>query len=516
MATTLAGEFESGLSGHGGHGLAQVEAISSKVVDNLASLGITDTEQLIAAVAVEGIRSELAKHLKITQKDLDAMADEAEKAVSPSLVNTLKTPAEADLSLGALEPTPEMMAETEAISMMVSDEEAVALPGAVSWVKKMPKIRDQAARGTCVAFALSALHEFYRKAQNNVQDFSEQHLYYETKRIDGHPNACGTWQSKAVQVLAQRGQCRENVWTYNPNPPCNNHGTMPSNARADAANFKFQTEAVNPKDVNGIKTVLASGWLVTFSIPVFNSWFQSAETRRTGRITMPIGNESSIGGHAMCFIGYQDDSTAPGGGYFILRNSWGEKWASESPYGVGNGTIPYQYIVNHNWESYTTLPEHLVNVTYDLDVEFHGSGGECWVKFPFFRISNLHPSRAVRINRLLLRSWKGEQVIDEFELRLDPGGILEPGQPSRELLLEGLRLKANGSRRRWSYRVTWNYSYTWWQRATAEAVTAPGLVEATGEKMAEGSDDKLRPYDDLSTGRTITIDTGGDVNIIIR
>lgn len=357
MANKLAGEFESGLSGYGGRQLAQVEDISSTVADGLAALGITDSEQLVAVASVEGTRSQLAKHLKISRKELDTMVNEAEKAIPSSLVSMLETPGEADLNLGALEPTPEMMSQVMAIPMMALEEEPVALPSSVNWAKRMPPTRNQAGRGTCVAFALAALHEFYRQAQNDPQDFSEQHLYYETKLIDGAPNSCGTWQSKAVQALADRGQCRENVWPYNPNPPCNNHGTMPSNARTDAAPFGFQTQALNPRDVNGIKAALSRGTVVTFSVPVLNSWYHSADTRRTGRITMPIGNEPRVGGHAMCFIGYQDDPAAPGGGYFMLRNSWGTGWGSQCPYGAGNGTIPYQYIAEHNWEAYTYSPE---------------------------------------------------------------------------------------------------------------------------------------------------------------
>ena len=69
---------------------------------------------------------------------------------------------------------------------------------------------------------------------------------------------------------------------------------------------------------------------------------------------MRLGTEPVAGGHAMCLIGYQDDATAPGGGFFILRNSWGPSWGSTCPYGAGNGTIPYAYLANDGWEAVTT------------------------------------------------------------------------------------------------------------------------------------------------------------------
>jgi hypothetical protein len=66
---------------------------------------------------------------------------------------------------------------------------------------------------------------------------------------------------------------------------------------------------------------LASECVVAFSIPVYNSWYRSAYTAQTGRITMRLGSEPP-GGHAICLVGYQDNPTWPGGGYFILRDSW--------------------------------------------------------------------------------------------------------------------------------------------------------------------------------------------------
>src|SRR6185436_12334119 len=76
-------------------------------------------------------------------------------------------------------------------------------------------------------------------------------------------------------------------------------------------------------------------------------------TRRSGQITMPLAGEAQVGGHAVCLVGFQDQASAPGGGYFILRNSWGTTWGSLNPYGAGYGIIPYKYISTLNWEAYT-------------------------------------------------------------------------------------------------------------------------------------------------------------------
>ena len=49
-------------------------------------------------------------------------------------------------------------------------------------------------------------------------------------------------------------------------------------------------------------------------------------------------NGKSIGGHAMLIVGYNDDKQ-----WFIVRNSWGNKWADN-----GYCYIPYDYIIDPN------------------------------------------------------------------------------------------------------------------------------------------------------------------------
>jgi C1A family cysteine protease len=257
--------------------------------------------------------------------------------------------------MGVLPPTPDILAAAEDSARAVEAEvEAVELPAAINLIPFMSPIRNQAARGTCVSFALTALNEYILRRRGFIRDLSEQHLYYEIKLIDGAPAGCGTWQVRAVNALRVRGQCREQLWPYNPNPPCNNHGPRPFLARTDGLNYRLNTIAVSPRNVLSYKTHMSKQRPVTLSIPVYDSWYQSAETRRSGRITMRIGNEPAVGGHAVCLVGYQDTPNSPGGGFFIVRNSW-VPWATQSPYGAGYGTIPYQYITNDGWEAFTAV-----------------------------------------------------------------------------------------------------------------------------------------------------------------
>jgi hypothetical protein len=351
----------TGFSAFGGHLLAPeqggiLEASYSTSAAALASLGIEDAEQLIAVHAIPEVREELQSSLGLDATELEALVRQIQRDLPPDRVAAMAATSQPEFGLGVLPPTESMLAAAETSAKEVAAEAAVvALPVSVNLIPWMSPIRSQGPRGTCVSFALTALNEYIRRRRGLVRDLSEQHLYYEIKLIDGAPAACGTWQVKAVIALLNRGECREVVWPYNPNLPCNNHGARPPGARPDGLNYRLQTLAVPARNAPAYRTHMSKQRPVTVSIPVYNSWYQSAATRLTGRITMRIGSEPVIGGHAVCLVGYQDSASSPGGGYFIVRNSWGTTWASASPYGRGYGTIPYAYITNDAMEAFTAV-----------------------------------------------------------------------------------------------------------------------------------------------------------------
>ena len=171
-------------------------------------------------------------------------------------------------------------------------------------------------------------------------------------------------------MLRRFGQCLESTDEYNPGTSeadTNVFRPRPPGSDEEAAKYKLATRMLNPNDAPGIRAALAGGSPVPVSFPVYNSWFQAPDTIRTGRITMPIDGEPQVGGHAVCLVGYKDDANMPGGGYFILRNSWQRVglelggvassvlWAQESQYGTGYGTMPYAYMTKLGQEAYALV-----------------------------------------------------------------------------------------------------------------------------------------------------------------
>lgn len=337
-------------------GLASADFVAVKPdsVTRLRDFGVEDCEQLVALRNLPGIPGRLQKWLGLKKRDLDAVFDAAQEQLPAARAELLRSPAPRDLGFGLRMPSDAIRAEARLIARApaVPAAEVGALPEAVNLISFMPPIRNQGGRPTCAAFALTALNEYVRRQESLDVDLSEQHLYYEAKLIDGDPNGCGTYLAKAVTALRDGGQCRESIWPYDPTLPCNDQGTLPPTATADGLNYRLQTFAVDEQSVPAYKAQLVRAWPVAMAIPTYDSWYLSNEVRRSGRITMRVGDEAQADGHALVVVGYQDSDSSPGGGYFLVRNSWGTAWAYESPYGPGYGTIPYKYIADDAWEAY--------------------------------------------------------------------------------------------------------------------------------------------------------------------
>jgi C1A family cysteine protease len=58
---------------------------------------------------------------------------------------------------------------------------------------------------------------------------------------------------------------------------------------------------------------------------------------------MPAAGENVLGGHAVFCAGYQSDATVPGGGSFIIKNSWGTGWGD-----AGYFYMPFAFVTPQN------------------------------------------------------------------------------------------------------------------------------------------------------------------------
>jgi hypothetical protein len=226
-------------------------------------------------------------------------------------------------------------------------------------------VRNQDPRYTCVGFSSCAVLEAAAVRAGGVGPaaswtaLSPQYLYWDCKDHDGEPSARGTYLGIAFELLKADGVCTEATWPYDSAPKPGQpegDGPPPPGATAEADNHRIiDYVSIAPTSVLEVQTQLAKGFCVAVSIPVFESWYGSAEVRRTGAIVLPFPGEQPVSGHAVCLAGYRTDTARPGGGEFVLRNSWGPSWGEASPDGPGYGTLPFAFLAAYGREAYSVL-----------------------------------------------------------------------------------------------------------------------------------------------------------------
>jgi len=245
-------------------------------------------------------------------------------------------------------------------------------------VGAFPPPKDQGARGTCVAFAATALLKSYQMRfgapTDQVRDYSEQYLYYRAKLEDRDRAVEGTSIDCAMQALKTFGVCLATDLPYRPFVDWS-HELLFDNSVQDLHELNQKAAAARIKEychlpanglVDTIKACIAVGLPVAVGVLVFREAWGNDYTIWKGEIELPIVRESEDGktilldtcegGHAVCIVGYEDDvrggpNQRPGGGAFIFKNSWGHDWASSSEHGRGYGLLPYDYVSKYCLEA---------------------------------------------------------------------------------------------------------------------------------------------------------------------
>ena len=336
--------------------LSSVPGLTAAQVQTLADSWIVTAQEFVALHGTnDDLRNRLAKALGVPRAALDDLAASAKKLIPPTRdIRSLEMErevAQTQYSLGALlDEPPEILEERLNLPLYVPTEDRAVLPTSHSLLDMLPPVRNQGSRGTCVAHAVLAVREQLEIAAGSPPEMnlSEQYVYWWCKDHDGIPKVSGTYVSVGMRCLNEAGAPWEEAWPY-VSRDTDDQGQGPPPPAAEKGDPAFRTlrsQQFNRADITGIKTCLSEGRVVAFSIPVFDSWYASSATSRWGKITLPLPNEPADGGHAMALVGYQDDPEAPGGGYFLVRNSW-QPWSWDGVWQEGYGYISYSYISRH-------------------------------------------------------------------------------------------------------------------------------------------------------------------------
>jgi hypothetical protein len=197
---------------------------------------------------------------------------------------------------------------------------------------------EQGARNTCSVFAMRDALEFAAaKRQGRCPRLSVEFLNWAANKACGNKKDGGFF-FEMWKGFSAYGICLEEDLPYMAkfDPSL----TPPPAAMADAKarlGLGLRLHWIKEWDVKtgltdahvaAIKQVLSTGW------PVAAGFRWPKEPKWTGNVLQLCGPDAVRDGHSVLLAGYRDDAAQPGGGVFILRNTF-------SP--LSDGLMPYAY-----------------------------------------------------------------------------------------------------------------------------------------------------------------------------
>ena len=254
--------------------------------------------------------------------------------------------------LGLIKPTETGLAAPEMNRVLSLDAPLTEVPASLDWRANggyyVTPVKNQGNCGSCWAFATSAALESYNLIKDNTPGFDDNRAEEILVSCAGAGSCNGGYISTASSFIRDTGLPPESYFPYtssSSDDSCSNavSGWQDLTSRVDSWEYITTYSA----SVDVIKDALyIYGPLVT-TFDVYNDFYSYS----SGVYEYTTG--SYLGGHAVLLVGYTDDESVDGGGYFIVKNSWGTWWGEDgyfniaysqvgSPVYFGEWTIAYK------------------------------------------------------------------------------------------------------------------------------------------------------------------------------
>lgn len=203
-------------------------------------------------------------------------------------------------------------------------------------------VEDQGNLGSCEGAALTNAYELMVKQDypEKFVELSSLFVYYNSRLIEGEglvTEDTGAYIRNGLKSLQKYGVCSEKLWPYNiekfddrPTRECYEDAL----SRTIGSYQLLQTNT-------DVLQVLNSKKPVVIGMQIYDSFHDV--NKMNSVIQMPKENEKSLGGHAMCLVGYSLKYQQ-----FLAKNSYGTDWGNQ-----GYCWIPFDYLSQYGWERWT-------------------------------------------------------------------------------------------------------------------------------------------------------------------
>lgn len=210
------------------------------------------------------------------------------------------------------------------------------------------QIKNQGNRNTCSVFAVNFCHEFLWATQKKFgmgADFSEEYLNY-VKNVACNIKKDGGFFSQIDKGYQSWGVYMSGLVPYKPSYDPNfkvPQAYMDVAKKWDRAKADF-IKVWNPNMGASDAQVQKACQYLDQNIPVAGGflWPNSLQFEdKFGLPTMvvPAQRNQVYDGHSVALVGYKKSNLFAGGGYFIIRNSWGPGWGE-----AGYAYMPFDYV----------------------------------------------------------------------------------------------------------------------------------------------------------------------------
>lgn len=196
-----------------------------------------------------------------------------------------------------------------------------------------PGIYDQGQLGSCVEHAWCAAMGFVLGKEGvpaALRDLSKLFLYYNVR--GGVPDDTGSTIRDGIKSMAKLGDCRESTWPYD----LRVWAVKPPKLAYDDAIKRKGVVYARLKSLNDMLHCLSNGYPVVYGMTVYEA-FELLD-QRNNVLPMPTKQDTPLGGHALCMVGYDKRKQA-----FLVRNSWGTSWGD-----AGYFWLPFDYATNRD------------------------------------------------------------------------------------------------------------------------------------------------------------------------
>jgi C1A family cysteine protease len=201
-------------------------------------------------------------------------------------------------------------------------------------------VESQDSLGSCSANAITNAYELCvnRMYPEYFTHLSRLFIYYNTRLEHGIVEEDeGMFLRDGMKSLTRYGVCCEELWPYD----ITKFNIEPSEEAYEDAKKRKILKYQKLISIYYITEVLNSNKPVVFGMEIYESFMDLNEHIFT--VHFPSRKERSLGGHAMCMVGYDLNK-----GLFLAKNSFGTSWGDK-----GYCWVPFDYITRKGYDIWT-------------------------------------------------------------------------------------------------------------------------------------------------------------------